>query len=283
MSTNSEALEAWCRSALGDGEFSRDHSWGHGEAVVREFSTSDRIVIVKAHQQRDKFEAELHAYRTWVPVLGDSAPALLMSDDSLQALVLSRLPGVAAPPSTGETELDMYRRAGRLLARFHTSAPAVELLGFAESQQKRLRTWIARARAGLVHQAEVSVVTQVVARLGTLPSVSGVPCHRDWQPRNWMVDDDGEVRVIDFEHARVAPWTDDLTRLSWNEWRGRPELRRAFLHGYGRLLSKVDMVLLDASSAIGHLATIVWADEHGDVAFGQHARDAIAVMAGGAH
>lgn len=107
----------------------------------------------------------------------------------------------------------MYRRAGRLLARFHASAPAVELHGYAESQQG-LRTWVARCRAGVVDEAEVSVVKQFVSGLGTLPSVSGVPCHRDWQPRNWMIDDDGEVRVIDFEHARFAPWTDDLTRLS---------------------------------------------------------------------
>ena len=94
-----------------------------------------------------------------------------------------------------------------------------------------------------------------------------MPCHRDWQTRNWLVDAAGEPWAIDFEHARVAPWFEDVGRLWWREWQGRPGLAEAFFDGYGRRLDGDDRRWFDISSALWHLTTIVWADEHDDRPF----------------
>ncbi len=113
--------------------------------------------------------------------------------------------------------------------------------------------------------------------LAGLADPLGVPCHRDWQPRNWLVDDDGVVAVIDFEHARPGPWHEDLNRLWWDEWAADPALARAFFAGYGRRPDEAELATLLAVSVLGHLSTIVWADGHGDPAFGAHARRCLAV------
>ena len=111
-----------------------------------------------------------------------------------------------------------------------------------------------------------------------LPDPVGVPCHRDWQPRNWMIADDGEPWAIDFEHAAIAPWYEDVLRLWRQEWQGAPDLAEAFFAGYGRSLDDVDRRWFDALAALGHVTTIVWSDEHDDEPFAARGRAALAAM-----
>ena len=70
-----------------------------------------------------------------------------------------------------------------------------------------------------------------------------MPCHRDYTPRNWLVKD-GVQYVIDFEHARLDVWLADLARLHLGIWPDRPDLKEAFLAGYGRQLSDTDHAIL---------------------------------------
>ena len=114
--------------------------------------------------------------------------------------------------------LDGYpRRAARPVRRLGRPGPA----GRARRPRGRHRRRVARPRRGPADPL-------------------GVPCHRDWQPRNWLVDDAGEPWAIDFEHARVGPWFEDVGRLWWREWQGRPDLAEAFFDGYGRRLDGDD-------------------------------------------
>nr|WP_232848145.1 phosphotransferase [Occultella kanbiaonis] len=94
-----------------------------------------------------------------------------------------------------------------------------------------------------------------------------VPTHGDWQPRNWLVDDEGCVRVIDLGRAAWRPALTDLGRLARQEWQGRPDLEAAFLDGYGgdpREQSAWQRTLV--REAIG---TAAWAYQVGDEPFEQ--------------
>jgi hypothetical protein len=53
--------------------------------------------FLKRHRDRDRYLAEVTAYRQWVPPLGDRAPRLRACDDSLQIIIMSAMPGSPAP------------------------------------------------------------------------------------------------------------------------------------------------------------------------------------------
>jgi Ser/Thr protein kinase RdoA (MazF antagonist) len=65
------------------------------------------------------------------------------------------------------------------------------------------------------------------------PTATLVPTHGDWKPRNWLVDDDGVVSVIDFGRAALRPAMTDLAGLEAQQFRGHPDPERSFLDGYG--------------------------------------------------
>jgi Ser/Thr protein kinase RdoA (MazF antagonist) len=105
------------------------------------------------------------------------------------------------------------------------------------------------------------VLSELVAfaALGTVPL--RVPCHRDYTPRNRLVSTDG-VHMIDFELSRADVWVNDLTRLESGPWRARPDLRAAFLSGYGREPGPADEAALRACRALTALWLIVKAREY---------------------
>ena len=162
--------------------------------------------------------------------------------------------------------------AGSLLRRFHAAAPPTRSDDYRAAQIRRLELRIERAREGLLSAEEVQFARERARFLAEMPPPSLVPCHRDWQPRNWLVDSDGRLTAIDFENARLAPWHDDLHRLWWDEWAGRPDLRAAFREGYGDSWNDAEIDQMLAASEIRHLFTIVWADQHDDNAYGDFAR-----------
>lgn len=260
---------------LGPTEVLADLSWPHGESVVLDLWSGGRRVVGKAYRQPAKFVNERFVYERWVPAIADRAPALLGADPSSHVLLFSHLAGQPATSSTPE----LHRRAGALLARFHAAADPVPMDDYLDAQRQRLADWVARARPWLLDDAVLDTVRRLQDATLGLPDPLGVPCHRDWQPRNWLVGDDGEPWAIDFEHARVAPWFEDVQRLWWQEWRDAPELADAFFAGYGRVLDEAERRWFDATSALWHLTTVVWADEHDDDSFADRARAALAAMA----
>ncbi|MEO6123427.1 MAG: aminoglycoside phosphotransferase family protein [Ilumatobacteraceae bacterium] len=251
-----------------------DLSWPHGESIVLELVTHDgHRLIGKAHRQPRKYAAELHAYRNWVGALGARGPTLIASDDDARVLIMTRLDAHHLMlDSERRRDRDVSRQAGQLLRRLHGSQPPMPIRNYAARQRERLEEWIARATPGILAADEIAFARDQVALFDQQADPLGVPCHRDWQPRNWLVDDDGRMYVIDFEHSKVGPWHDDLHRLWWDEWRGRPELAAAFFDGYHGELTDDERSALIAASCIGHLCTIVWAAEHTDVPFGAFGR-----------
>jgi aminoglycoside phosphotransferase len=259
---------ARAQGVLGPLEFVADRSWPHGVSTVIEVrSVNGKSMIVKSPADVAKFDAELHAYVRWAPVLVGHVPELIASDRSRRLLIVSKLRG-----EIGDLSVATFREAGRLLRLLHGAEPPTPIVGFADSCRARFDTWMQRARPGVLSGAEVDFVDQKVARLDGLPDPEGVPCHRDWQPRNWLTASDATVSVIDFGNSRVGHWFQDFERMWWTEWRTNPGLGRAFFEGYGRELSAVDREQLRATSILWLFTTIVWADEVGDAPFGDHAR-----------
>jgi Ser/Thr protein kinase RdoA (MazF antagonist) len=271
-----EVLAA-ARRLIGPFEVVADHSWTElGLAVVVEVMTgAGDARIVKAHSDDVRHVIEVAAYERWVPAIADRAPRLLAVDRSCRAVVLSKLD--AGPPAD-DLAPEVYRDAGALLRRFHEAAAPTIGEGWAAGRLDNLREWIDRMPAALVDDDDVAWVEAEAAVLRSLPAPACVPCHGDWQPRNWRVDAAGRVFTFDFERARPDWWIHDIQRMWWREWIDRPERRAAFLDGYGRELDETELAGLRARSAIGHLVQIVWATEHRDLAFAEDGRANLARM-----
>lgn len=267
-------LEA-ARHLIGPCDVVADLSWKDlGLCVVLEVRTDDgRTLIVKSHNDDDRNQFEVAAYQRWVPAIADRAPALVAHDDEGKVLVVTKLDAGSPAP---ELPASVHADAGRVLRRFHDGGEAIVDERWAEQRLANLRTWIERMPEGLVDADDVAFVEREAAVLRELPPPSMVPCHSDFQPRNWLVDDDGKVFVFDFEKARHDWWTHDIQRMWWREWLDRPDLRDAFLEGYGRALTDVELAGLRANSARGHLVQIVWATQHGDAPFAAEGRAQLA-------
>lgn len=271
MTRAADALAA-ARSSVGPCEAVADLSWPLQLAAVVEVVTADgRRLIAKAHGGRAQYDVEVDAYRRWVPAIAERAPELVVADDERGVLVVTALDGEVEPVLDRETERRVHRDAGVVLRRFHEAERAVADPDAVERRVQSFRHWTGRAGDGLLDADDMAFAEKWVDRLRLLPAMPAVPTHGDWSPRNWLVDH-GVVRVIDFERAGPAWWTKDLERLWWKEWLDRPDLRDAFLDGYGRELSELEATALLGGSVLGQLTTIAWGTEHGDLSFAEHGR-----------
>jgi Ser/Thr protein kinase RdoA (MazF antagonist) len=227
-----------------------------GDAVLRIRDARSQEFIVKQHDTRSKHDREVHAYWHWTASLGPSAPRLIAADSAAMTIVITRLPG---QPCAGDPEAAINHQAGALLRRFHDTEPARRLPWFPSWLDDRVRYWSSQAE-NLLPAEDAAVVDSHIAALRTLGVPDGLPCHLDFQPRNWLVDESGNLSVIDFEHARTDLPARDLVRLRFRVWPSRPDLHDAFFNGYGRRLTDAEDELvwhlgaLDALTALarGH-------------------------------
>ena len=255
-----------CRRELGPCELVADRSMPHGEALTLEVETAAGVRWIAKHVRREKkYRQELTAYLEWVPALGPGAPTLHSAHDDLHLLLVSRLPGRPADGTPAAHDPEVHRRAGALTRLLHGSAAPVSDPGFAADLLRRLEKYIARA-GGLLSADEIGFARARVAALDGSPVVI-VPCHRDNQPRNWIVGERGELGLIDFGHAERHNWITDVGQLRFRFWRARPELGEAFFDGYGREPGEADWRLFHSYVAYLGLSTVVWAHEHDDPEF----------------
>ena len=177
---------------------------------------------------------------------------------------------------SARAELSVHERAGEFLARLHALPIAADdPLTLDEAFRMRVEAWSARADGLLPERVIRNAVALAHEALPALAVMTRVACHRDFTPRNWLIDEAGTLTVIDFEHSRPDLHLVDFERLFTGLWRSRPELREAFLSGYGTDLSGDRTVVLRGVAALGGLSTVVWAREHGDARFEEHGRDVL--------
>ncbi|GGQ88101.1 hypothetical protein GCM10010195_49870 [Kitasatospora griseola] len=228
---------------------------------------SERRLFAKRHKNALMHERETAAYRLLVPALGEGrAPSLLAADASSLLIVTTALPGtpVISTALTAAEERGVYRQAGQLLAAVHaqptTGAPVGEYLPWAQERARAL----ARARDARLPDEDIGVLAE--ATRTEPPPIALAYCHGDFGPRNWLVRRDADpltLGLIDFERSQVeAPARRDLMRVILQLTPHRPDLRAAFLAGYGRDLTAQERAASRAWAAIDCPAALCWALDH---------------------
>lgn len=230
--------------------------------VARVTIPSGGEFMVKQHSHRLLHEREIHAYRHWTRALGPSAPRLVAVDNDAMIIITSALPGMTA---SGDLTSSVHRQAGALLRRLHDAEPPIDLTWFSGWLQDRVGHWISRATT-LLAAADVKIIKSHLEVLSRLGAPRGGPCHLDFQPRNWIISPSGGVSLVDFEHARIDLPARDLVRLRFRVWADRPDLRDAFLSGYGRPLSPAEDLLIWHLGALDTLTALARGHENADPA-----------------
>ena len=260
-------LEAFAEQVLGPCRTVREHSWPHrGPCVLEVRDAEGTVWYAKAHRYQDNHSRELTAYQRWAPALQPHAPTLRAHDTNQRLLLFSAVPG---SPLQG-VDVDVHHRAGVLLRRLHAAEVLPPDLHYAAAKQAELERWAARAD-GLLDARELDFARAELRSLAELPAPALVPCHLDYSPRNWLVIGD-QVSIIDFEWAKPEVWVNDLARLFFGPWRTRPDLREAFLSGYGRALTDAEVAFLLANHAFTTVWQLIWSHHHDNHSFATSTR-----------
>ncbi|GEK23525.1 phosphotransferase [Cellulomonas xylanilytica] len=261
------AVDTWFPGAV----LVADHSWPLPGRTVLRLHHQGRDLVVKAGRPDDHhMDREIAAHSEVVAPLAERAlaPRLLRAAPSLRLLATTWLPGVLVEGTPAEQDPQVFRQAGRVLAVLHAQRSR-------PGDDHELR---ADARSLAWLRGEHRIADEVVARLRAelaqpVPARTLVPTHGDWQPRNWLVDD-GRVSAIDFGRTDWRPAATDLARLHARQFRGRPDLERAFLDGYGG--DPREPVTWRRDRIRDAIGTAAWAYQVGDVLFEQEGHRMIA-------
>jgi Ser/Thr protein kinase RdoA (MazF antagonist) len=249
--------------------------WKHQETGVWELETEQGRAFLKNHRQKEKFEQELRAYLGFVPRALKITPSLLAYDEAQQVMLFSAVPGELVDDLLEQQRplnlLEVYTQAGQFLRSYHdvpfedTAIPRLE-----DAFWQRSESWLKRAEPHVDAKDIDWVRGQVKEMLPALKTLKRVPCHRDYTGRNWLWHD--KLYVIDFEHSRPDVWLFDLERL-WSEvWPEKPELKEAFMAGYGKRFTADDESLSRGNAALTAVTRIVWSLEHDDQDYAEMGR-----------
>jgi hypothetical protein len=237
-----------------------------GPAVARISAHGGAEYVVKKHAGRDKHDREVHAYQHWTPALGSSAPQLVAADAQALTIVTTALDG---RPHPGPLTVADHHQAGAILRRFHDAEPPRPLPGYRDLLRDRADYWTARARPFL-SAADLGNASAHLAGLQQATDPDGVPCHLDFQSRNWLLGPAADLYLVDFEHSRTDLPLRDLVRLRFRAWPARPDLKDAFLNGYGRELTGSDTETLQHLGALDALTAIARGHQNHDIQLVQY-------------
>ena len=262
-------LYAFAESRLGTCDLAGLVAVGkRGGQVVRVRDGHGREYVAKQHSDEEEHRREVHAYRHWAAALDDRAARLVAADPETLMILITALSGRAGQDAG---DVSVHQQAGALLRRLHDAQPAEPLDGFQKWVATRILWWRDQA-ASLLSASEQNLIDHHLIAMNDLGAPSGGPCHLDYQPRNWLIDSTGVLRVIDFEHARVGLQPRDFVRLQFRYWPSRPDLRAAFFDGYGRELTAAEQQIVRHCGAIDALTGLVRGMQTGDTELVGHGR-----------
>ncbi|MDE0959617.1 MAG: aminoglycoside phosphotransferase family protein [Planctomycetota bacterium] len=226
--------------------------------------------FLKQFSESRSWKQEQQALLHWLPRLAPDLahlPRLLDQDPHDKSLLISAVPGVPiekSPLAAGQLEKVM-QQAGHWLAALHRlDFQDTDELSLSDSLPLRLESWIENHGNSLTEN-EIAISRQRVGDGSIFKSTPRVPCHNDFQPRNWLWDG-LQVGIIDFEHANANHPAFDWVRLETGIWQKAPELRDRFIEGYGEEPLWSDGDVLTAICAIYAVGCIVWGARHGEAA-----------------
>ncbi|WP_405533346.1 NUDIX domain-containing protein [Streptomyces avidinii] len=256
-------LREFAERAVGRIAEAADASWARaGSRVWRLTGSGGGIWYLKQHRGPAFHDREVAAYRAWVPVLGRGAPRLVAADPAARAVVVTALAGRSPHGAVldAAAEVRLHRELGRLASVLHRSSP--ERPAGPSTAAGTVKRHLEEARPYLAAGDE-ELVLGLVRAYEDLPRPVLVPTHGDLQYRNVLLADDGEVALFDFERSEYATATRDMVRLS-DTWTGRPDLRTAFLDGYGRALTPAEGLRQDCEAAFDAVSGIAYGAGHQD-------------------
>jgi Ser/Thr protein kinase RdoA (MazF antagonist) len=254
--TNPSLLLDLCRQTVDpQAKAIADHPGYDGTTVLR-VATRIGPVIVKPHRSTERHRQEINAYQRWVPTLGNRAARLIAVVDDPPVIITSALAGplLTAADLGPQQEADLHQQAGELLARYHRAEPPSTDRDIATFLALRTEHWLTVTEPTIPppRRAEITAHLRELTQLGPL---SAVPCHLDFTTRNLIVQPNGDLAVIDFEHSRRDLAARDLVRLATRLWPQRPDLEEAFLRGYGSL-SDLDRQIIEHCAHLDALTAI---------------------------
>jgi aminoglycoside phosphotransferase len=231
----SATMTAWLDEVLGDysvvGVARQNARKEHtGQLVLEVLDRAGARWFAKEVADPQCWRYEVRAYRRWTPALGDLTPELKASDREARLLLLSAVPGEA--PSA--TDRQAHRQAGALLRRLHEVMPEREQRPVDRRNANGPLHAIFLDRPGLLSEEQEQFARHHLRGLESLPPLPMVPSHGDFNTHNWLVDDAGTLRVIDFGNARWQIPALEFARLYFGPWWDRPDLASSFFEGYGR-------------------------------------------------
>ena len=233
------------------------------------------IVVLKQSSSAKAFRQENEALHAWAERARQSdvlsVPRLLESCERSEerALVIEWVRSRKVP-----VDEELLGRAGRALRLWHEihEAGSTDPLDPAEAMHAR-----AHHAAKTIEGLALSLQSRrhLASLMDDWTVFSGRPrvfCHRDFEPRNWLIDQADGFWLIDLEHARHDDWLADLVRLREGLFAEAPQLEVAFFEGYGRQLDDNDRLCLDRWEVLHALQTLAWAQRHDDHQFVKRAR-----------
>jgi Phosphotransferase enzyme family len=257
-------LASW----LGTFSVVRDYSWPlQDTTVLHALVPSGGQFIVKASTTSHHIRREIAAHEVSINGLTGRVPLLRHASAEAGILVTEFLPGTLVEGTPAEDDPDTYRQAGALLQRIQQ--PAGVSASYAKALIIKTRSWLGRAN-GLVPGSQLKHLTRELEKLKP-GAVELVTTHGDYQPRNWL-QENGQVKVIDFGRADARPWLHDLVRLSHQQFVGRPGLEAAFYDGLAKVVQPREAGLWRLENLNQAIGTVVWANQVGDAAFEEAGR-----------
>lgn len=241
-----------------------DMSWNLVETTVLHIDSPDGQLVVKAGGASDHHIArEIRAHEMWTGpwVATGHAARMFHSDRDAKLIVTEYLPGRLVQDHPAMSDPDTYQQAGRLLAVFHAQY-RVEDEHYEERANDKSLRWLDGP-----HRVEPDLVEQLRAMIRSwpTPTTTLVPTHGDWHTRNWLIDSDNAVRVIDFGRADLRHAAEDFERLAAREFLSVAGSEDAFLDGYGSDPREPEAWFRQRIRAA--IGTATWAFQVGDYAY----------------
>lgn len=242
-------LLRWATQHLPGVDQAIDVSWSREDSRVWRVAAGADVAFLKLAPSTKDYEREILGYAYAARVLAPhGAPRLLASDPSLEAIMTSALPGriVRDLPLQPEEERHVHELAGRLLRRWHDhSDPAsgkdLKTIRSALADQAQEAATCLEGTAAHLDDKQRALVRCVSRELPQM--AGGLPIvyqHGDYSTRNWLWDPEHGHGVIDFAMSRNGIAVEEFVWLCAAVWAPRPDLKAAYLAGYGRALSDTE-------------------------------------------
>jgi hypothetical protein len=284
----------WIESVIGECQIGTGDIRFHQRAIVAKVTSLEGVFYFKAHRSKELWNQEVFGYEQWAPLFGKRSPQLIAVREELPYSFLVRdisgLPAERASLSK-QVELNLWSSTGKALAGLHKSAKGT-LFGTCLRDGSPSGASVTDAQVFILHEIdqemarchqlnalttrEAAIVEEVKSFSMAFQNEFAVPCHRDYNPANWLVNAVGTwTGLIDWEFSRWDVRAADFSRFPGWEWLERPDLFEAFLDGYGLHLSDNINQQFLVSRMLYAISAISWGSEHSYFGFVNEGRAAL--------